>query len=394
MSRRKLRNEKKCLNCGTLLTDRFCSHCGQENIINRPTFGYLFKEFFSDLIHFDGKSWQTLKILLFKPGLLVNEFLSGKRKSYVAPVKLYIFISLVSFLLPSIIGNIGKTVNIDIDNKETDKQLIASELEKTDPKTKETLLLLDSIQNALPKGHRIDEKTFLYLNEAIKNPKKKDSIAKALGYGNAQGLTIGDDLMVLDDYKEYNKAKTVQQFDSIHNSLPKEKRLSYWERPFYRKAIQMNEEKQMSTKEFVLKFRDSFVHNFPRVLIFYLPIFAFVLWLFHNKKKWFYYDHGVFTLYFFSFLLLLTSIDKIFDKIISLPTILYPGFESIANFLEISFWVIVLCYAIFYLFRSHSKVYGESKFISRLKVIMIFWINFFVFLFILFGFTLITYLIM
>jgi hypothetical protein len=30
-----------------------------------------------------------------------------------------------------------------------------------------------------------------------------------------------------------------------------------------------------------------------------MPIFF--LWLFHNKKRWYYFDHGIFTLHYFSF---------------------------------------------------------------------------------------------
>lgn len=57
---------------------------------------------FEGLLHFDSKSYQTVKALLFKPGFLTNEFKTGRRASYVPPIRLYIFVSFLFFFLLSI----------------------------------------------------------------------------------------------------------------------------------------------------------------------------------------------------------------------------------------------------------------------------------------------------
>src|SRR5690606_29216275 len=103
MSHHKLRKEKNCLNCGATVEERFCPKCGQENAINRPSFHYLFTHFFEDLFHYDSGFWKTVKNLLFRPGIIIKEYLSGKRKSFVPPVKLYIFISFAAFFIPFIL---------------------------------------------------------------------------------------------------------------------------------------------------------------------------------------------------------------------------------------------------------------------------------------------------
>src|SRR5699024_4968469 len=100
MSNRKLRSEKNCLNCGRYVEVRYCSNCGQENTINRPSFCYVFSTFCRDLVNYDSNFWQTISILFFKPGSVVNQYLAGKRSSFVSPIKLYFFISLFTFLLP------------------------------------------------------------------------------------------------------------------------------------------------------------------------------------------------------------------------------------------------------------------------------------------------------
>src|SRR5690606_11462970 len=88
--------------------------CGQENIETRQSFHYLFTHFIEDLVHYDGSFWKTLKNLLFKPGILTREYLKGKRKEYVAPVKLYLFISFFVFFVGGIINTF--TTKYDLEN--------------------------------------------------------------------------------------------------------------------------------------------------------------------------------------------------------------------------------------------------------------------------------------
>ena len=99
MSHGKLREEKNCLNCGHTVEEKFCPNCGQQNIETRQPFHYLFTHFIEDFTHYDGQFWGTIKNLLFKPGKLTNTYLEGKRQQFVPPVKLYIFMSFVTFFL-------------------------------------------------------------------------------------------------------------------------------------------------------------------------------------------------------------------------------------------------------------------------------------------------------
>ena len=93
------RHENDCLNCGTTLEGKFCHNCGQENLQIKESFGHMMNHAISDYFHFDHQFFHTLKPLLFKPGYLTNEYMAGRRVQYLHPVKMYIFISLVYFLL-------------------------------------------------------------------------------------------------------------------------------------------------------------------------------------------------------------------------------------------------------------------------------------------------------
>ena len=57
------------------------------------------EEFLEGVFHFDGKVFSTAKLLLFRPGELTRRFLAGHRVPYVPPIRLYVFISFVFFLL-------------------------------------------------------------------------------------------------------------------------------------------------------------------------------------------------------------------------------------------------------------------------------------------------------
>ena len=103
MSHNKLRTDKTCLNCNHVVDQRFCPNCGQENIDTRKTFYQLFVHFFEDLTHYENSFWKTIRNLIFKPASLTKEYLSGKRMSYLAPIRLYIFISFVTFFVMSIV---------------------------------------------------------------------------------------------------------------------------------------------------------------------------------------------------------------------------------------------------------------------------------------------------
>ena len=99
MSHSKQRSEKVCLNCGAQLYDRYCHKCGQENVEPKQSLWHLIVHFFNDVTHFDGKFFSTMKLLLAKPGFLSKEWVAGRRASYLDPVRMYIFISTVFFIV-------------------------------------------------------------------------------------------------------------------------------------------------------------------------------------------------------------------------------------------------------------------------------------------------------
>ncbi len=335
MSKTNVRIDKTCLNCNHVVEKRFCGNCGQENIDTRKTFHHLFIDFFEDLTHYENSFWKTIKNLLTKPSSLSKEYLSGKRISYLAPVRLYIFISFFTFLMFALIPSTAdeSPLEINVSKKENLKaQKVISAKEKK-------------------------------LNEILESDwftkPEKDSIRKIVALNNTTQNSF--------NIFEFN---SVEELDSIQKYGKEENKLPSFLYTTAKKSILISQ--KYTQEEIKEKLSKSIIHNFPKVLILYMPLFAFFLWLFHGKKRWYYFDHGIFTLHYFSFLLLISLLLFLIDKLLGLlgTNTFFYTINIIINFVG-------YVWMFYYLFPAHRRFYEETKLISFIKTFFLFLINLF-----------------
>jgi Protein of unknown function (DUF3667) len=88
-----------CANCGAAVPGRFCGRCGQRLEHEQPSVLHFLREAIEDLTHADSRLWSTLGALLFKPGFLTREFVAGRRVRYLPPIRLYLVLSVLFFLI-------------------------------------------------------------------------------------------------------------------------------------------------------------------------------------------------------------------------------------------------------------------------------------------------------
>lgn len=90
-----------CLNCASPLGEprpRYCPQCGQETNLKPPTMLEFAQHLGGSVLATEGALWRTLRLLL-RPGALTAEYLRGRRRHYVLPLRLYLTVSLVALLL-------------------------------------------------------------------------------------------------------------------------------------------------------------------------------------------------------------------------------------------------------------------------------------------------------
>jgi hypothetical protein len=92
----------RCENCATPVTGPYCAQCGQKHGHALHSVWHFLREATEDLTHADSRLWQTLIALLARPGALTREFLDGHRVRYLPPLRLYLVISLLYFLMPQL----------------------------------------------------------------------------------------------------------------------------------------------------------------------------------------------------------------------------------------------------------------------------------------------------
>lgn len=337
VSHLKERTEKDCLNCGAQVQGRYCHVCGQENTEPHESFGALIQHFVFDLFHFDGKFFESVKYLLFKPGFLTKEYMRGRRLAYLNPIRMYIFTSAIFFLI--IFNFFTKGVTEEFE-KGRQKELAvkaaeAALLKEKDPAKIDSLKRIINVADSSLR--ELNEAGFIQDDAINSNTKiNRDTLKR-----NVPRLRTTDDI-----------PESVAYYDSVQKSLPKSAQDGFVRKFIRRKAAAMNEKYQGRRLEMWEKVIDKSIHSLPGMMMISLPFFAFILFMLYvRNRQLFFVDHLIFTLHLYvaqyiNLLVLLT-----FSTLAELS-----GWR-IFNWL---FFIQVLL-IFFYLYKSMRNFYGQSR---------------------------------
>lgn len=103
-----------CENCATALIGGYCHVCGQHAHSPLHHFGHALEEVFESFWHLDGRIFRTLRDL-FVPGRVAAGYLAGHRVRYVAPLRLFIILSLITFFVGRLTLHLDAADGIQID---------------------------------------------------------------------------------------------------------------------------------------------------------------------------------------------------------------------------------------------------------------------------------------
>ena len=103
----------RCLNCGTSLVGPHCHRCGQKADVHR-SFGAIGHDLVHAIFHFEGKLWNTLPLLAWRPGDLTRRYIHGERARFISPLALFLFAVFLTYAVLAMVGaggGLGQELN-------------------------------------------------------------------------------------------------------------------------------------------------------------------------------------------------------------------------------------------------------------------------------------------
>lgn len=103
--------ETACLNCNAPVVGEHCHECGQRAHVHR-NLGAFWHDLAHGVLHFEGKIWRTLGLLVVRPGELTRRYIQGERARFLSPVALFLFSVFLMFATFSFVGTDAGTVEM------------------------------------------------------------------------------------------------------------------------------------------------------------------------------------------------------------------------------------------------------------------------------------------
>jgi hypothetical protein len=323
-----------CKNCSTEIEGDYCHFCGQRYHDHKESFGELVYEFTSDFLHFDSRFFKTVLPLMFLPGNLTKSYNEGRQRSQFHPIRLYLFSSFVYFFLFFTFTNINE--KSEDPGKQSGHAMKQDTLQLAEKKSDKTITT-DKADSVSDKSQSIKSAISALHIDTVQLASGKDSIRR-----------FGLDFHSSDARVDSMLANRIspEQYKTYQQTLSKDKRDGFLRRIITIRILKINVEGAKNQHEFFNKLAEVFLHNIPKMLFFLLPVFALLLKLLYiRRKQFFYVDHAILSLHYFSLIFLLLILSRyILDAIFG---------TSI-------FTTLAVLWIFFYLLLAMKKLYGQS----------------------------------
>lgn len=362
----------ECLNCSTPLDveDKYCHQCGQLNSKKQLALQDFFGEFFSNIFSYDSRIWRTIKHLLFKPGYVSRQFINGKRLSYANPFRFFLSVCIIFFLMIQLQNfvkiftedQIEKAV-ADVKNKDADidfgdsiiqvnldddkikEQLTEEELQEIEGKP----IVGKYIAKKIRKGQAVAEASDSLVVEESK--KEKDSSTEVLTQKEMDSLGAFNSFLkqmefYYDFYEEHKIADPATALAQMeHNN-------SLYNQSVYEKNVLIQ---KISSDPTILV--DIILPKLPVFLFLFTPFLTLFLWLLYARRNFTYMEHLIFAFNTFTFTFLCMIL-------ITLIQWLSWNYVNLTQF----FFLFI---GPFYLYKSMRNFYGQRRFKTIIKFLLV-----------------------
>lgn len=285
-----------CPNCETSFQGYFCPNCGQSTTeFDRP-FGFVVYDFIGNFFSFDSRFLRTFRYLIFRPGFLSSEFLAGRRERYAPPIRTFIFLSFLLFLMVQLLADRA------LDKPISDKREL----------------------NAAVHGRMdADERGIMQFN--LNGSLPDSSVSDTSGFTSEMVYKAGSIGAALESYADDLRKKMETEPDAA------------------KKQEQQHLVNLLSSPH---SLASSFLKYLSWAFFIMLPVFAFLLSVLYIRKRLHYIRHLVFAVHIHSFLFLLNLI------FVTLALIFWtvPGWLSLIAFIGMQVYV----------FAALKQFYGQG----------------------------------
>ncbi len=322
MSNGKYRKEQNCLNCGFHVEKHYCSSCGQPNLDLKENLWDFISHSVAHYFHFDNKFFQTLKPLLRQPGKVTLDYLAGKRARYINPVSMYIFVSIVYFIV------------------------VAT------PKKKE-------------KSNSADLKTELQQEYKTARADEKNAIEALIYRETFRGMSFQKQAITLDSLKENYQAnkndslyKMIKKLEAIHvvrndstyeSYLSRQKKLAEQERDNFFERFMQKREIDIGKRSEALQ--EQLEHNRSKQYFLFMPLMALFIMINFRKNHIRYLDHLIFTIHGMTAFFIVSIIVQ------PIKRFLLGGNEILTSIVELA----LIAWVFWYLFKSLQIFYQRKN---------------------------------
>jgi ribosomal protein L32 len=355
-----------CENCGTELRGHYCSNCGQAAIDYRRSFRHVIIDVLDSFLNWDSKFIRTIGLLLWRPGWLTNQFVDGRRVRFLHPLRLYLLVSIVFFLCAKLIP-VSETHTVRAEDLPPEARArFEQKMAKLRAKQKELPffeITSDDMAPKVPQATATPAQTSAAVAEKAKNvpqptlapaetkaviDKKTPSVSQTTATPSEE-KTVADEIM--SEVAPEKKKGPGPHVQFGRNKDGRKTPFGVWMELRIKDRIG---EDGTKAKLFVETLRS----NLSTMMLFCIPLFAFVLKILYIRQKRFYIEHLVYALnihaFFYIAVILVVLISIGLDRWIpGTPQVLLTIFLSLLVFVQV--------------FRSIRRVYRQGWFMTTFK---------------------------
>ncbi len=365
----------ECLNCGQPLdlSDRYCPYCSQANTTKHLSVKDFFEEFLAEIVNLDTRLFRTLYTMVWRPGKISLDFISGKRKSYANPFRLLLSVAIIYFLMltfsadfdrfdrqgRSASDNVDQVLNWDLnfDTDDPDQQSAVAALDTLDLKGLKNLNSpgikgLDSLDLKELDSMGLTGIDSLGLTGSLKAKKR-----------NRDSLILADPRGYLEKIDEKSWLSGTLKRAAFFVTLINQDSVYTFEEAAEKYKLENSSENQLAfgiadSYDHLNRqpgtFLKEFISTVPFAIFFFLPLFTIFLWILYIRKKYTYTDNLVFSFHSQAFFFILLIVSFLIDRAL--------GVTSIGWF--------ILIFAI-YLFLSMRRFYEQGWFKTTIKYLFL-----------------------